>query len=111
MESQNGHRPVIEPPSRVAAGPASTSTDATPSRRTSLLRAAHGALLVFVGGLGFFAFVIGSGLFGTAGQVVISLVFFGTALSWVWWVRLDEAQRERVVREVREYVSRKPSHS
>jgi len=75
-----------------------------------LRRAAHGAVLVFVGGLSFFAFVIGSGIFGTIGQVVISLVFFGTALSWVWWVRMDEPQREHVVGAVRDYVRPKPSH-
>lgn len=110
MDSQNGHRPVPDPSSGSTSRAATATPDAAPAAG-SLLRAAHGALVVFVAGLGFFAFVIGSGIFGTIGQVVISLVFFGTALSWVWWVRMDGPQREHVVREVREYVRRKPSHS
>jgi uncharacterized RDD family membrane protein YckC len=111
MESQNGHRPVPDPPSGSTSRTATATPEPAAPVSASLLRAAHGALLVFVAALGFFAFVIGSGIFGTIGQVVISLLFFGTALSWVWWVRMDQAQREHVVREVREYVRRKPSQS
>jgi hypothetical protein len=115
MESQNGHRSVPDPSSGSATatpdpGAPSVSDPNSPAS-SQFGRAAHSALLVFVAGLGFFAFVIGSGLFGTIGQVVISLTFFGTALSYVWWVRLDQTQRDHVVREVREYVRRKPSHS
>jgi len=104
MESQNGHRPALSGSSGSTA-----AATARPSA-ASFRRAAHGAVLVFVGGLGFFAFVIGSGIFGTIGQVVISVVFFGTALSWIWWVRMDEAQREHVVGAVRAYLRLKPSH-
>jgi len=74
-------------------------------------RAAHGLVLVLLVFGGFFAFAIGSGIFGTAGQILISLAFFGAAFSWVWWGKLDRAQREHVVREVTDYVLRRPSPS
>jgi hypothetical protein len=117
MESQNGHRPVPDPSSGVAVRSAPGGGEAGPASRfgpvtgAQFRRAAHGLVLVFVTVGAFFAFAIGSGIFGTVGQIVISLAFFGTALSWVWWVKLDLAQREHVVHEVREYVRRKPSHS
>jgi len=101
MASTNGHHPVP------ATAPERADHAAVSA---SVAHAAHGAILVFVGGLSFFAFVIGSGLTGTIGQVLISLVFFGTLLSWIWWGKLDRDRREHVVRSVRDYVRRTPSH-
>ncbi len=57
--------------------------------------AGRGFVLVFVGALIFFGFVIGSELLGAAGQAALSFVVASGALLWLW-SRLDPATRQRL---------------
>jgi hypothetical protein len=71
-------------------------------------RAARGLVLVFVSGLAFFAFVIGSGLLGGIGQSVISFLFGVAGLSYAW-SRVDPPTRQRWVDQTRARIHRTPT--
>ncbi|HEV2309037.1 MAG TPA: hypothetical protein VGU73_00825 [Acidimicrobiia bacterium] len=73
-----------------------------------LRRAWHSFLLVFLGALTFFAFVIGSGLTGAVGQSLFGLAF-GIALLTYVWRRLDPETRARYVAETRRVLHRSPA--
>jgi len=76
------------------------SGTATPSGVT---RAGRGFVLVFVGALLFFAFVIGSELLGAVGQSVLAFVFASAALVYLWR-RIDPASRRRFRLETRQWL-------
>jgi Flp pilus assembly protein TadB len=73
-----------------------------------LRRATHSFVLVFLGALAFFAFVIGSGLTGAVGQSLIGLLF-GIALLAYVWRRLDPEARARFVTQTRRVLHRSPA--
>ena len=60
-------------------------------------------MLVFVGALLFFGFVIASGLLGAFGQASLAFVFAIGALAWLW-LRLGHERRRRVVLDVRHFI-------
>lgn len=66
-------------------------------------RAARGFVLVFVGALLFFAFVIGSELLGSVGQASLAFLFASGALLYLW-LRLDRATRRRHILKARHFV-------
>ena len=68
----------------------------------------HSFLLVGLGALAFFAFVIGSGLTGAVGQSLFGLVF-GVALLTYVWRRLDPATRARYLAQTRRVLHRSPA--
>jgi Flp pilus assembly protein TadB len=72
----------------------------TPS---GLARASRGFVLVFVGSLLFFAFVIGSELLGAVGQSVLAFVFASAALVYLWR-RVDPVARRRFTLEARQWL-------
>ena len=74
----------------------------------SVRQAAHGFVLVCLGTLAFFAFVIGSGLTGAVGQSLIGLLF-GIALLTYVWRRLEPATRARFVTQTRRVLHRSPA--
>jgi hypothetical protein len=65
--------------------------------------AGRGFVLVFVGALIFFGFVIGSELLGAAGQAALSFVVASGALLWLW-SRLDPGTRQRLRLQARHLV-------
>jgi membrane associated rhomboid family serine protease len=69
--------------------------------------AARGLILVFVGALAFFGFVVGSGILGGVGQALLGLVFGAAAVLYVWR-RLDRPTRRRLVEQARRFVPRAP---
>jgi hypothetical protein len=62
--------------------------------------AGRGFVLVFVGALMFFGFVIGSELLGSVGQASLSFLFASGALIYLWF-RLDRATRHRLAVQIR----------
>ena len=68
-----------------------------------MTRAARGFVLVFVGALLFFGFVIGSGLLGAIGQAALAFAFSCGLLVWLG-LRMGHDQRQRVALEVRRFV-------
>jgi Flp pilus assembly protein TadB len=74
-----------------------------PSPRADVARAASGFVLVFVGALLFFGFVIASGLLGAVGQASLAFVFAIGLLAWLW-LRLGRERRRRVVLDVRHFL-------
>jgi Flp pilus assembly protein TadB len=73
-----------------------------------LRHATHSFVLVCLGALAFFAFVIGSGLTGAVGQSLIGLLF-GLALLTYVWRRLDPERRARFVTQTRRALHRSPA--
>jgi Flp pilus assembly protein TadB len=73
------------------------------TEQSGVARAARGFVLVFVGALMFFAFVIGSELLGSVGQASLAFLFASAALAYLW-LRLDRATRRRFTREARHLV-------
>jgi hypothetical protein len=73
------------------------------SPRSDVARAASGFVLVFIGALLFFGFVIASGLLGAVGQASLAFVFAAGALAW-GWLRLGHERRRRVVLDVRHFL-------
>jgi Flp pilus assembly protein TadB len=71
--------------------------------RPGIAGAGRGLVLVFVGALMFFGFVIGSELLGSVGQASFSFVFASAALIYLWF-RLDRATRQRLTTQVRNVV-------
>ena len=65
-------------------------------------------VVVALGALAFFAFVIGSGLTGAVGQSVFGLLF-GIALLTYVWRRLDAETRARFVAQTRRALHRSPA--
>jgi hypothetical protein len=65
--------------------------------------AGRGFVLVFVGALVFFGFVIGSDLLGAAGQAVLSFLIASGGLLWLW-SRLAPATRQRLRLQARRLV-------
>lgn len=88
------------------AGPPSPNPRSAPVH-SDLARAGRGFVLVFVGALMFFGFVIGSGLLGGIGQAFLGLVF-GGALLFYGWRRTDPETRRRYTHEARRFVRRSP---
>jgi Flp pilus assembly protein TadB len=72
-------------------------------RRSGVEQAGRGFVLVFVGALMFFAFVIGSELLGSVGQAAFAFVFASGALVYLW-LRLDGETRRRFRLEARNWV-------
>jgi Flp pilus assembly protein TadB len=73
------------------------------TRSSGVERAGRGFVLVFVGALMFFAFVIGSELLGSVGQAALAFVFASGGLAYLW-LRLDRATRRRFRLEARQWV-------
>jgi Flp pilus assembly protein TadB len=71
--------------------------------RSGVEQAGRGFVLVFVGALMFFGFVIGSELLGSVGQAAFAFVFASGALVYLW-LRLDHATRRRLRLEARHWV-------
>ncbi len=76
----------------------------TPTR-SGVSGAAGGFVLVFVGALLFFAFVIGSELLGAVGQGVLAFLFASAALTYAWR-RVDPVARRRYAGEARQWLRR-----
>ncbi|HSO97275.1 MAG TPA: hypothetical protein VLV81_14700 [Acidimicrobiia bacterium] len=85
------------------SSPAPSNGAVRGSERSARSTAGRGFVLVFVGALIFFGFVIGSELLGAAGQAVLSFVVASGALLWLWY-RLDAATRRRLARQARHWV-------
>jgi len=86
------------------AEPQSTGSSREPEA-PGVAGAGRGFVLVFVGALLFFAFVIGSELLGSVGQASLSFVFASAALIYGWF-RLDPATRRRWTIRARRLVRR-----
>ena len=71
--------------------------------RSGVEQAGRGFVLVFVGALMFFAFVIGSELGGAVGQASLSFLFASAGLVYLWF-RLDPSTRRRLTVQVRHVV-------
>jgi Flp pilus assembly protein TadB len=82
--------------------PQSTGSSSGPDQ-SGVARAGRGFVLVFVGALMFFAFVIGSELLGSVGQASLSFLFASAALVYLWF-RLDPSTRRRLTVQVRHVV-------
>gem|GEM_PF-3887994 len=82
--------------------PQSTGSTSGPDE-PGVAGAGRGFVLVFVGALMFFAFVIGSELLGSVGQASLSFVFASAALVYLWF-RLDPSTRRRLTVQVRHVV-------
>ena len=74
----------------------------------SIGRASRGFVLVFVSALAFFAFVIGSGIFGGFGQSVLAFLFASAGLGYAW-SRVDPPTRQRWVDQTRAWIHRTPT--
>ncbi len=86
----------------MATTPRGPDSPAAPPH-ADVARAARGFVLVFVGALLFFGFVIASGLLGAVGQASLAFVFAIGALAWLW-LRLGPERRRRVVLGVRQFI-------
>lgn len=82
------------------------SSTAAPS---DVARAGRGFVLVFVGALLFFAFVIGSELLGGVGQGVLAFLFASAGLVYLWR-RVGPAARRRYTLETRQWLRRSSRH-